>query len=156
MSAATDAIGWCVFAGSRYGSTALRREGHTAPPQRTTGTLQPFSDGIGQGSEALEAERFAADIGRQTACGQHVGQLRLRQLRKAGGQPVDERLAALGKAGAHRAEEQHLVADVRGRGPRAQADDGARHLRLRMKHEAGTSNSSSGAAWYWQRMENAE
>ena len=25
-----------------------------------------------------------------------------------------------------------------------------------MKHEAGTSNSSSGAAWYWQRMENAE
>ena len=34
----------------------MRREGHTAPLQRTTGTLQPFSDGIGQGGEALEAE----------------------------------------------------------------------------------------------------
>ena len=33
MSAATDAIGWCIFAGSRYGSAALRREEHAPPLQ---------------------------------------------------------------------------------------------------------------------------
>ena len=37
MSAATDAIGWYAFVGSRYESAALRRERHAAPLQRTTG-----------------------------------------------------------------------------------------------------------------------
>ena len=42
---------------------------------------QPRGKGIGQGGEALKAECFAPDIGGQATCGQHVGQLRLRQLR---------------------------------------------------------------------------
>ena len=44
---------------------------------------QPRGKGIGQGGEALEAERFAADIGGQAAYGWHAGPLSDRRLRMA-------------------------------------------------------------------------
>ena len=109
--------------------------------------------GLREGCELRDAKPFPADVRGEAADPDSLLDVLFRvQAGQGGGEAVGQGLSALGEGGPDHPKEVGLVIHL-GRGVIRRTAEVT--LGAGIKQEGGTSKSSSGAVWYWQKTEKA-